>query len=108
MATDQGIDSSSRIKYIKKCIDKLYAATRHSWQPYKYRDFLSYLTLYGGGPSLSINGLAPLYCPGVGVRGRARFAYISNGFYANKLHIITVDGQHANSRTAQGTHFCMH
>ena len=28
----------------------------------------------GGGPSLSESGLEPLYCPGVGVLGRARFA----------------------------------
>lgn len=27
-----------------------------------------------GGPSLSIRGLVPLYDPGVGVLGRARFA----------------------------------
>ena len=29
----------------------------------------------GGGPSRSERGLAPLYWPGVGVLGRARFAY---------------------------------
>lgn len=79
-AIGQDIDNSNRIKTQTRCVDNSCAATRHSWQPYICRDFLSYLTLYGGGPSLSISGLAPLYCPGVGVRGRARFACISKWF----------------------------